>query len=555
MTLSGEDATLLGQLEGTLAFRALAEEIPQLVWVSRDGRTPTFLNRQWADYTGSPHEWLSQGETIWSLVHPDDIGTSTRDWQAALEADAPYETQFRLRRHDGQYRWFLVRGTPVRGEDGTIVAWFGTCTDIEENRSGAETLRFISDAGVVLSRSLDLQSTLDALLGLIVPQFGDCAWVNVAEPDGSLRTIAMLHKDPAAAEAVGTLRGETFVDSQAEYASPMVQRTGRPMIVEITPATIERTIRPEFRDAFARLGLRTGVVVPMRSEKGVLGTASIGSVGERDYSKADVPILEEISVRAALAIQNARLYERERRIAVVLQEAQTPKHLPAIPGVRLDAAYVAAIDEARVGGDWYDAFELPGGKLFLSIGDVCGHGLGSVATMTAMRQRLRACAVLETDPARMLDAVDRTLQIDGGDELVTAFVAVFDAAAGVLTYASAGHPPALLRTAGGDVVPLFRPDLPLGHRFERSVPSTEVRLEDGAIVVLYTDGLIEIGRDLIAGERELLAALADPSFPRNDDLSAALCARLLPAGTRDDVAILTLRYDRSRRGDTALRER
>jgi serine phosphatase RsbU (regulator of sigma subunit) len=142
----------------------------------------------------------------------------------------------------------------------------------------------------------------------------------------------------------------------------------------------------------------------------------------------------------------------------------------------------------------------------------------------------------------MLDAADRTLRRDGGEELVTACVAVFEPSTGRLMYASAGHHPPLLRDPAGSISSLYQPDLPLGLRLNQSIPSSSVVLLPGSAIIMYTDGLIEIDRDFIAGERRLRTVFED-ARPNSTDLASDILDAIMPNITFDDVAVLTLRYD------------
>ncbi len=521
-------------------FRRIAESLPQIVWRSRaDSSLNNYVNARWFEYSGMDFD--STGGTGWlGALHPDDHARVVEALHRSMETGRGYDLEYRLRRRDGEYRRFLARSMPLPDADGAITSWVGTCTDIEDEKRSQDALTFIAESSAVLARSLDLRATLDALVKLVVPQFGDCAWVIVYE-GGALRTVAMTHDDPARAASVERLLGACFIEAVSE---PKAHAACAPFSVEIASETISDFVKPEFREAFAQLGLRTACVVPMQGPHGRIGYVAIASAGASRCDELDMPVLAEMGVRAALAVQNARLYERERRVAALLQAAQLPERLPEIAGVRLSAKYVAASDDAKIGGDWFDAFALPDGRLVLTIGDVMGHGLKSVATMGAMRRSLRGIAAVVQDPAAMLDAASATLRLDGGEEVVTACVAVFDPPTGRLAYASAGHPPPLLRDPEGSTVWLHAPELPLGLRPRDSVRSSSVALRPGSTVVLYTDGLVEIERDILTGERRLLTAL-DDTAPDDADLASTVVGAIVPTGgsTSDDIAILTLRYD------------
>jgi serine phosphatase RsbU (regulator of sigma subunit)/anti-sigma regulatory factor (Ser/Thr protein kinase) len=239
------------------------------------------------------------------------------------------------------------------------------------------------------------------------------------------------------------------------------------------------------------------------------------------------------------------LYEAERRITERLQEAALPKALPQIPGLALDAYYHAGQDEARIGGDWYDALRLPDGRVIVTVGDVSGSGLDAAVTMGSVRQVLRGVAQIHPDPALMLDAADRTLQADDPDRIVTAFVAVLDPVTSELTYASAGHPRPLLRRGSADWTELAAAGMPLGVPAKGGRIAETVTMPGDAMLVLYTDGLTEATHDIAAGEALLHAALADPAVLAAPNVAHAIHDAVLAEGARDDVAIFTVRRNAS----------
>jgi serine phosphatase RsbU (regulator of sigma subunit) len=214
-----------------------------------------------------------------------------------------------------------------------------------------------------------------------------------------------------------------------------------------------------------------------------------------------------------------------------------PRGLPTIDGLRFDGYYQAGRQEALIGGDWYDAFVV-GGSVVVSVGDVAGSGLGAAVLMSTVRQIVRATAHVFTDPNMMLDLADRTLRSEYEDVLVTAFVAVIDPQRKSLRYASAGHVPPLLRV-GGKTVELEATGLPLGCRDLNAAETRTVTLHPGAQLLLYTDGLVEWSRDIVAGE-ELLRRRFEDGCERNEPHPARTLVEsvLAHAEARDDIAVL-----------------
>jgi PAS domain S-box-containing protein len=278
---------------------------------------------------------------------------------------------------------------------------------------------------------------------------------------------------------------------------------------------------------------------PLRHRDAVVGTVTLRA--NAPFGQNDVALLQELAARAAVAIENAQLYAREHRVAMTLQRAMLPAVLPDVAGLAFDAVYFPGATEAEIGGDWYDAIALPDGRVVVSIGDVTGRGLTAAVIMGRMRQAIESLATYESDPVRLLDAADSVLRRAHPDAIVTALVGVVDPGARTLAYATAGHPTPFVRVPGGMVRQLPGRGLPLGLREGREPPATTVVLPQSSLVVFFTDGLVESTRDIDEGERRVLGALADPVVADGRAPAAALVARVLDDGVRDDVAVLTLR--------------
>ncbi len=279
--------------------------------------------------------------------------------------------------------------------------------------------------------------------------------------------------------------------------------------------------------------------VPLRHRDTVVGTVTLRAA--EPFDADDAALLHELAARAAVAIENAQLYAREHRVAMTLQRAMLPAVLPDVPGLGFDAVYFPGATEAEIGGDWYDAIALADGRVVLSIGDVTGRGLTAAVIMGRMRQAIETLATYESDPVRLLDAADSVLRRAHPDAIVTALVGVVDPAARTLAYATAGHPTPIVRAPGGTLRQLPGRGLPLGLREGHEPPATTVVLPASSLVVFFTDGLVESTRDIDEGERRVLAALADDALVDGRAPAAALVARVLVDGIRDDVAVLTLR--------------
>jgi serine phosphatase RsbU (regulator of sigma subunit) len=288
--------------------------------------------------------------------------------------------------------------------------------------------------------------------------------------------------------------------------------------------------------------------VPLVIEGANVGCLRLGLPAGRSFSATERSLLQDAADRAALAIRRAQLHEEEHRIAVELQRGLIPKSLPAVPGVTLAASYEVAGIRVQVGGDWYDAFAMPGGRLGIVVGDVTGRGIRAASAMGQLRTLTRAFALAENGrrtPGEALTMLNRHQLALGDEQLFTIVYAIVDPERFTIAWASGGHPPSLLRASDGTCRYVEGGNGLMG--VEESVYQTfQQPLGSGSTVVLYTDGLVERrGESLDVGLDRLADAACtgpDEPGPLRDHILAAL---LEPAGQRyDDVTAVVARLER-----------
>ncbi len=245
------------------------------------------------------------------------------------------------------------------------------------------------------------------------------------------------------------------------------------------------------------------------------------------------------------------LYENEKRIADALQAAFVQKDLPVIPNLGFHASYVPAGAQAQVGGDWYDAFKLPDGRILFSIGDVAGHGLEAAVIMSRARQAIIAGALHEFNPAAVLSKANETLMLQEA-KMVTAICGYINPQTLEIHYATAGHPPPVLAFRDREPYFLEHDGMPLGILPNVTYEAFTVRASAGALLILYTDGVIEHKRDLIDGERRLLeAARAAARDGASDPALSVRRAIFADKAPDDDVAIMTVTFAGNDRAGSA----
>ena len=524
------------------------DAIPEITWTARCNGHIDCLNRKWYEYTGLRHLADASSEALeaqwWESVHPDDRESGRQALRKEVKGSVPFMLDVRLRRSDGIAEWFCAHVSPLRRVKRSAAAWLGICTDIENYKRQGQRFAFIAKAGEVLAESLDLQTTLERLLAIIVPEFGDWAAIDLFDENDRLKTEAVIHADVRKMRLVKKLLDRYNHAQDAEPTIAAILRKGQPLILRnVSDELVAKAAAPELLGVIRALAPRSAVTVPLRRRGRTLGSlVAYWAETPRQYEPNDMPLFEELTRRAAVAIENARLYERQREVAAEFQRAALPTALPQIAGIRFDSIYVPASDRELLGGDWYDALRLNDGRVVISIGDVAGSGLAAAVIMSSMRQVLRGVAQVYPDPIAMLYAADRTLRIEHPDIFVTAFVGVFDPVVRILKYASAGHPPPLVRDSTGSVTELAPGGLPLGLRV-RGETSASVMLPESALLVFYTDGLVEAEHDIVGAQERLSQAVSRSDIANCSNPADALYRAMLNTRNNDDVVVLTLRLD------------
>jgi serine phosphatase RsbU (regulator of sigma subunit) len=304
----------------------------------------------------------------------------------------------------------------------------------------------------------------------------------------------------------------------------------------------------EQRRLFEATGMHSAIVVPLRSMHEVLGALTLGRADQPErFTAADTSLLEDIARRASLALENARLYQRQRKVAETMQRHLLPR-LPRMPGRAMAARYLPAPHASQVGGDWYDAFVLTDGATALAVGDVVGHDLDAAAGMAQLRNMLRAYALSQRQPpSKIVEWLDQATQDIAEVSIATLVFARLtenDGGRYELSWTNAGHPPPLLVTHDGVARYLTGGHgILLGVAPDRPRPDATAEIPPGATLLLYTDGLIESpGHPLDEGLDRLRRHAASLAHRPLESFTDELLARARPQDNDDDVALLAVRH-------------
>jgi serine phosphatase RsbU (regulator of sigma subunit)/anti-sigma regulatory factor (Ser/Thr protein kinase) len=403
----------------------------------------------------------------------------------------------------------------------------------EREQQITERFRFLARVTDRLFTSLDPAKMLQALLERLGDGFADSAIAATLE-NGRLRIAA----------AVGT-KGRFRETAEGELLEALQER--RPLRSG-TVSDVGRAARLPQGPFFESTHPRGWMMAPLLVGDSIYG-AIVCCSNSRAYDPGELELLEEIGRRASLALEHAESFARERRLIETLQQATLPTRLATVRGASLSAIYRPAASEVQVGGDWYDAFDLDEHRVLITVGDVTGHGLEASIVMGKLRHAINVVAMYEPDPVRILDAAERILLRRYPGSVATAFAAIFDARLRTIVYANAGHPYPILRRIDGAFEELEAEGLPIGLRSAGpAAKPVTLRVADAALLVFYTDGLVEATRDMIAGERRLHEAIASEAVfyvDRPAEFVEKFC--LSGEQPRDDVAVLLLNFVESER--------
>ncbi|MET0402060.1 MAG: PAS domain-containing protein [Cystobacter sp.] len=309
--------------EGDSLFRQMAEAIPQLVWTSRPDGHHDYFNPRCYEYTGLTPEAL-EGEGWRRAFHPDDLPEAQRRWRHSLRTGEPYEVEYRGRRHDGTYRWFLGRALPLRDASGHIVKWFGTCTDIEDQKRAADSLQFLAETSSLLTSSLDYDATLEGLTRLAVPLLADGCVLYILDEEGVARLLGVAFVIDQKGVLARELHRRYPPEPKDTSGVYQVLRTGRSLW---SPSLSDEALAPGARDAehlrlLREFGARSSVTVPLKARDHVFGALQlIAAESQRTFSASDLALFEQIATRAALAVDNARQY-RDAQTALRRKEEE-----------------------------------------------------------------------------------------------------------------------------------------------------------------------------------------------------------------------------------------
>jgi PAS domain S-box-containing protein len=548
-------------------YRSLVQAGAQVVWVTTPTGKIAEDSPEWRSITGQTvDEYLGSG---WlDAIHPEDRERVEHEWLDCVDTGKVFEGRYRVRTKSGSYRHYDVRAVPIE-RDGKIVEWVGASTDVTGQREAEEMRgRLTEQLSAAALRTVRLQQATSMLAEAItVEQVVEVMTEVGRSAIGAERSaVAMLDPErlrlrtvnPAGLpDSPGSPAGEMPLDLPSVMTSAILAR--RPLLIESPDA-----LRKHFEGvADVEMFLkhsdeRSWVGLPLLASGAPLGALRFSFTRPRRVADEERVFLEALAGQCALALERASMFEREHTTAETLQRSLLPDRLPTVPGIILEASYLPVTRNMEIGGDWYDAFRLPDGKLAVAAGDVMGKGLTAAAGMGRVRNALRALALTDPRPAAVLAGLDRLfIATELEEQVTTVAYLVLDPVSGEGMAGSAGHLPLLLLST--DAPPRLEQaaaGTPLGWASPRQ--QYAFRLPPGNTAVLYSDGLVENRkRGLDTGLDELVAVAAEAPAAAVEDpalLLDYLVDRMLTGYEQDDdVTVLVVHSPRREPGPPARR--
>jgi PAS domain S-box-containing protein len=541
-------------------YRSLVQGGAQMVWVADADGGLIEDCPEWRWVTGQTLEqYLGQG---WlDAVHPEDRDRVERDWQGCVKSGKTFDDRYRVRTRAGSYRHYDVRAVPIE-RDGKIVEWVGASTDVTGQREAEEmrgrlteqlsaaalrTAR-LQQATSMLAEALTVEQVVEVITEVGRTAIGAQRSAVALLDGGRLRVINPAGMPPGQSAA----SRDILLDSPGVMTRAIATR--RPVLAEDV-----ETLRALLEDApleiVAGEDERSWVGLPLLAAGAPLGALRFSFGRPRKITEEERVFLEALAGQCALAVERAAMYEREHTTAETLQRSLLPDRLPIVPGLVMEARYLPVARNMEIGGDWYDSFRLPDGRLAITVGDVMGKGLTAAAGMGRVRNALRALALTDPRPAAVLTGLDRLFSATELEEQVTTVAyLVIDPQTGDGLMGNAGHLPVLRLGAGTEpYLDETEAGTPLGWPSPRQ--QHPFRLPPGSTAVLYSDGLVENRlRGLDRGLNELVtvATRARASVVGHPErlLSYLVDAMLAGHEQDDDVTVLVLHVPEREREDT-----
>lgn len=477
------------------------------------------VNDALADINGVPaNDHI--GKTIEEVVEDPD-GQVAAQIRGVFDTGVPLtdiEVSVETRRHPGEKHLYAVSYYPVRNPERDIIGVGAVVQDITERRRAENELarslereresraaaekaerdaRFLAEASALLDASLDYETTLQNVARFIAAQMADWCGIDMVEQTGGFRSVAVAHRDRSKVQFAREIQERYPPDPSTPTGVPHVLRSGKSELYPDIPSELleQAAVDEEHLRLLRQLELHSVMIVPMVARGRTLGAITfVGAESGRRFAEADLQLAEELARRAAMAVDNARLYTELSTIADTLQAELLPTEIPDIPGVEVAVRYRAAGELNRVGGDFYDVFGRSPNEWVVVIGDVSGKGAPAAAVTALARYTLRTAVSNASRPSQALNALNDALLERRRDQefcsVALAYVTL-NAEGLAVKLALGGHPPAMIKRASGELELAGTPGLLMGFARNPPLVDDDLTLHPGDTLLFYTDGVTD----------------------------------------------------------------
>jgi PAS domain S-box-containing protein len=541
-------------------LRSILEGIADAVTAQGPGGSLVYANDAAVRLLGFPSAEallrapLTEIMSRWELLTPtsEPLSPMSLPGRQALMGVQPEPMLVQFRERGGhEARWARIKAKPVREADGTVRLAINVIEDVTELKRVEQAQRFLAEASRALADSLDYEATLATIAKLAVPGVADWCGVDLAgDRPFEVHRVAVEHIDPDKVALASELAERYPAERRTDRGLHQVLATGESQLWPHIPdeLIVEAAQDEEHLRMIRELGMASAMIVPMRVRDRVLGAISfVSAESGKTFDLGDLRLAEDLALRAAAAVENARLYRSHSTISQTLQASLLPPMLPDVPGVEAGALYRPAGVDHEVGGDFYDLFATTEDHWFAVIGDVCGKGAEAAAVTALVRYTIRAAAARRHSPEAILRWVNDVMLRENSTRFCTVAIAHLDRSQGkaMLTMAVGGHPAPIVTRADGRVEEIDVEGTLLGLVDDPKLADVTTELAPGETVLLYTDGVTEAAAPHRVWTTDDLAAVAAACSGRTaqsliDHVAEAALAGL-EAPPRDDVAMLALR--------------
>ncbi|MCL5774435.1 MAG: SpoIIE family protein phosphatase [Firmicutes bacterium] len=441
------------------------------------------------------------------------------------ENKAPQTFETEIIKADGTLAHVLVSASFLKEFDELIVV----IKDITEQKMASKLCEALNDINALISEAFDVEKIIHGTVFEAGKTLG-AEGVDIFLHENNYWTVRSFY---------GLVIGRRFAESEVPHVA-LAARIKKPVVINdvINDKRVNRELMEKYR-------LGSVLIIPLTAKEEIVGAIQfIYRSAHVAFTKVQIDFATKLMASLSMAIEKARRYERERNIAETLQDALL-KPSQKIKGINFGCLYHSAAETSRVGGDFYDLFELENGKIGIVVGDVAGKGLEAAKLASVVKNTIKAYSYYEDSPAVIISKTNEfVIRESASMAFVTVFFGIMDSKSGIITYCNAGHPQPLLRKNTSEIAPMKSISPPIGIFAGQKYVNEEQIFSKGDMLIIYTDGVTEARRDKkLFGEERLIKFIKELKDPSAKELSQLIFNEIMiytGGKLSDDVMLLTV---------------